>query len=252
MSANAERLTYGIHAVRKALAAGRASRLYLQADLGRKRLGRLADDIARSRVPVDLCAARELENMTGTAKHQGIAARITGTAALTEREAQDFVTALESPLLLVLDGIEDPRNFGSLLRTADGAGADLVVTARSRNVGVTPVTSKVAAGAAEAQALAEVGNLARFLEYLAEAGVRIVGTDEAASTSLFDADLAGPLALVMGAEGEGMRRLTRERCDLLVKLPMRGVVESLNVAVAAGICLYECQRQRLARAVALR
>lgn len=243
-----DRLTYGIQAVRKALAAGRASRLYLQEDLGQKRLGRLADDITRSRVPVDLCPAQQLERLTGTTKHQGIAARVTGAASLSDREALALVATLAPPLILALDGIEDPRNFGSLLRTADAAGVDLVVTGRSRNVGVTPVASKVAAGAAEAQPLAEVANLARFLEQLAEAGIRIVGTDEAAPVSLFDADLAGPLALVMGAEGRGMRRLTRERCDLLVRLPMHGVVESLNVAVAAGICLYECQRQRLARA----
>lgn len=245
---NADRLTYGIHAVRKALAAGRASRLYLQEDLGQKRLGRLAEDITRSRVPVELCPAQQLERLTGTTKHQGIAARVTGTASLSDREALALVATLAPPLILALDGIEDPRNFGSLLRTADAAGVDLVVTGRSRNVGVTPVASKVAAGAAEAQPLAEVANLARFLEQLAEAGVKVVGTDEAAPVSLFDADLTGPLALVMGAEGSGMRRLTRERCDLLVRLPMHGVVESLNVAVAAGICLYECQRQRLAPA----
>lgn len=245
---NGDRLTYGIHAVRKALAAGRASRLYLQEDLGQKRLGRLAEDITRSRVPVDLCPAQQLERLTGTTKHQGIAARVTGAASLSDREALALVATLTPPLILALDGIEDPRNFGSLLRTADAAGVDLVVTGRSRNVGVTPVASKVAAGAAEAQPLAEVANLARFLEQLAEAGVKVVGTDEAAPVSLFDADLTGPLALVMGAEGSGMRRLTRERCDLLVRLPMHGVVESLNVAVAAGICLYECQRQRLAPA----
>jgi len=249
---SAERLTYGIQAVRKALSAGRASRVYLQADLGRKRLGRLADELARSPVPVEALPARELERLTGTPKHQGIAARVSAGAPLGEYEAREFIAARESPLLLILDSIEDPRNFGSLLRTADAAGVDLVVTGRSRNVGITPVTSKVAAGAAEAQVLAEVPNLARFLAGLAELGVRIVGTDESAPVSLYEADLTGPVALVMGAEGEGMRRLTRERCDLLVRLPMHGVVESLNVAVAAGVCLYEARRQRLARPAALR
>ena len=138
---------------------------------------------------------------------------IRGGGSLTEREARDFVTSLATPFLLVLDGIQDPRNFGSLLRTADAAGVDLVVTARNRNVAVTPVVSKVACGAAEAQPLAEVGNLARFLDYIADAGIRIVGTDGRAGSSIYDADLGGPLALVMGGEGEGMRRLTREHCD---------------------------------------
>lgn len=248
------RITYGIQAVRKALARGRAERVYLLEDVGPKRLGRLSADIAGSGVPVSVCAGAELERLTGTRKHQGVAASVTGSGSLTEREAREFIVALETPLLLVLDGIQDPRNFGSLLRTADAAGVDLVVTARSRNVAVTPVVSKVASGAAEAQPLAEVGNLARFLEFIAEAGIRIVGTDEGAGVSLYDADLAGPLALVMGAEGEGMRRLTREHCELLVSLPMQGVVESLNVSVAAGICLFETvrQRSRLAPGGALR
>lgn len=248
------RLAYGIHAVRMALAAGRVEHVYMQVDLGPRRLGRLADDIARSAVPVTHCAPADLERLTGTAKHQGIAALVVAGGSLTEREARDFVTALETPLLLVLDGVQDPRNFGSLLRTADGAGVDLVVTARNRNVAVTPVVTKVASGAAEAQPLAEVGNLARFLDHIASAGIRIVGADGAAELSLFEADLSGPLAVVMGGEGEGLRRLTREHCDLHIRLPMHGVVESLNVAVAAGIFLYECQRQRsrLAPEMALR
>lgn len=238
------RLIYGIHAVRRALAQGRVERIYLQQDLGAERSGRLADDIARATVPVTLSSAADLQHLAGTPKHQGIAARIRHARSLSEHEARAFVNSLQAPLLLVLDSIQDPRNFGALLRTADAAGVDLVVTARSRNVGVTPVVSKVASGAAEAQPLAEVSNLARFLGQLAVDGMRIIGTDDGAEKSLFEAGLTGPIALVMGAEGQGMRRLTRERCDELVHLPMRGVVESLNVAVAAGICLYECLRQR--------
>jgi 23S rRNA (guanosine2251-2'-O)-methyltransferase len=238
------RITFGVQAVRAALLRGRVERIYLMEDVGAKRLGRLSADIERSGAPVTLCPGRELERLTGSTKHQGVAAAVTGAGSLTEREAQELVRGLASPLLLVLDGVEDPRNFGAILRTADAAGVDLVVTARSRNVAVTPVVSKVASGAAESQPLAEVGNLARFLAFLAESGVRIVGTDDAAGTTLYDCDLTGPLALVMGAEGEGMRRLTREHCDALVSLPMKGVVESLNVAVAAGVCLFEAGRQR--------
>jgi len=248
------RVAYGIHSVRRALATGRVQRVYLQDNLGRDRFDRLAEDLRRSSVPVTLFAPTDLQQLTGTVKHQGIAALVRADGGLSERAARDFVAALELPFLLVLDGIQDPRNFGALLRTADAAGIDLVVTARSRNVAVTPVVTKVASGAAEVVPRAEVGNLARFLGYVAGRGIRIVGTDEGAELSLFDANLAGPLAIVVGGEGKGMRRLTREHCDLVVRLPMQGVVESLNVAVAAGICLYECQRQRgrLAPVMALR
>jgi 23S rRNA (guanosine2251-2'-O)-methyltransferase len=163
---------------------------------------------------------------------------------MDERHALEYLARLDCPLVLVLDSIQDPRNFGALLRTADAAGVDLVVTARSRNVGLTPVVSKVAAGAAEAQPLAEVANLARFLAKLRDAGLWIIGTDDQADRSLFAANLRVAVALVLGAEGEGLRRLTREHCHQIVALPMHGVVTSLNVAVAAGICLYECRRQR--------
>lgn len=252
MTAQRRRLAYGIQAVRAALRRGRAERIYLQEGIGAKRLGRLAEELEKSGVVVIARGAAEMHRLTGTDKHQGVAADVTGAGSLTEREAQDLVTGLELPLVLVLDGIQDPRNFGSLLRTADAAGVDLVVVARSRNVAVTPVVSKVASGAAETQPLAEVGNLARFLEFLAGAGLRIVGADDGATASLYEADLTGALAVVMGAEGQGMRHLTRERCDLLVRIPMAGAVESLNVAVAAGVCLYEVARQRLARGAALR
>lgn len=246
------RIAYGIQAVRKALAAGRVTRVYVQDGLGARRLGRLGEELARATAPVVQCPPAELRRLTGTDKHQGVAAEVHAAQALSDREAHEFVAGLPNALVLALDGVQDPRNFGAILRTADAAGVDLVVVARSRNVAVTPVVSKVAAGAAESQAMAEVANLARFLEQLREAGVTVCGTDEAAPTSLFEADLSGPVALVLGGEGEGLRHLTRERCDLLVRLPMHGTVESLNVAVAAGICLYEAVRQRLARGPAVR
>jgi 23S rRNA (guanosine2251-2'-O)-methyltransferase len=237
-------LAYGIQAVRVALSRGCVEQIYVQQDLGERRLGRLAGEIARASVRVITVDAAELQRLTGTQKHQGVAAHVRGARTLTEREARDYVAGLPSALLLVLDGVEDPRNFGALLRTANAAGVDLVVTARNRNVGLTPVVSKVACGAAEAQLMADVGNLARFMEHLSSERIQVVGTAEDAPLSLFEADLSGPVAMVLGAEGQGMRRLTQERCDLVVRLPMQGVVESLNVAVAAGICLYECGRQR--------
>lgn len=238
------RLAYGVHAVRTALARGCVEKIFLQQDLGAKRLGRLAEDISASRVPVILSSSAELQQLTGTAKHQGVAARIRGARPLSEREAGEYLQRIENPLVLMLDGVQDPRNFGSILRTANAAGADLVATARNRNVGLTPVVSKVASGAAEVQPWAEVGNLARFLAAVQTMGMRVIGTDEHASVSLFEVDLSGPTVLVLGGEGAGMRRLTRDHCDLVVSLPMSGMVESLNVAVAAGICLYECRRQR--------
>ncbi len=139
-----------------------------------------------------------------------------------------------APLVLVLDGVQDPHNLGACLRTADAAGADAVVVPRDRAVGLTPVVRKVAAGAAETVAFTQVTNLARFLRALKEQGLWVVGTDGEADTLHYAADLKGPLALVLGAEGAGMRRLTREHCDLVVRLPMLGAVESLNVSVAAG------------------
>ncbi len=221
----------------------RVVNLYLQADLGRQRRSRLPDTLPAG-MSVEELSVADLTKLAGTRKHQGVVARISGQVILTEAQARERVASLAVPLLLVLDGIQDPRNFGACLRTADAAGVDLVVIGRSRNVGLTPVVSKVAAGAAEVQSIASVGNLARFLAFLGQSGVMVIGADDEAAQDLFATDLTGPLAIVLGAEGAGLRRLTRERCDQLVRLPMRGAVESLNVAVATGVCLYEALRQR--------
>jgi len=147
-------------------------------------------------------------------------------------------------LVLVLDGVTDPHNLGACLRTADAAGATAVVAPRDRAAGLTPVVRKVAAGAAETVPFAQVTNLARCLRDMKEAGLWIAGAAEDGEKELFDADLTGPLALVMGSEGKGLRRLTRECCDFRLRLPMRGAVASLNVSVAAGVALYEAVRQR--------
>ncbi|MDJ0928955.1 MAG: 23S rRNA (guanosine(2251)-2'-O)-methyltransferase RlmB [Gammaproteobacteria bacterium] len=239
----ADRVIYGLHAVGRLLKSDRERVLevYLQQGLGRKRLARLG---RIGKVLVTECLADELEQLTGTNKHQGVAARIVSSTELTEAEARAMVTTLDDPVILVLDGVQDPRNFGACLRTADAAGVDLVVAGRSRNVGLTPVVSKVAAGAAEVQPVALVANLARFLGFLSDEDINIVGLAGEAEASIFDCELTGPLALVLGAEESGLRRLTREHCDQLVGLPMLGAVESLNVSVAAGICLYEARRQR--------
>jgi len=240
-----QRLVYGIHPVRQLLLSrsGTVERVYLQSDLGEERRARL-DDVLSEAVRVTPISADELEKLTGTTKHQGVAALATAMGPLSEGAARDLLARVERPLVLVLDGVQDPRNFGACLRTADAAGANLVVVGRHRNVDITPVVSKVAAGAAESQAIVQVSNLVRFLEVLKGQGLWIVGTDDAAKTSLYDVDLTTGIAMVLGAEGEGLRRLTSERCDHRVQLPMHGTVSSLNVAVATGICLYECLRQR--------
>jgi 23S rRNA (guanosine2251-2'-O)-methyltransferase len=150
--------------------------------------------------------------------------------------------------LLILDGVTDPHNLGACLRVADGAGVDAVIVPKDRSVHLNATVSKVASGAAETMPLIAVTNLARTMRELQEAGVWLIGTDDQTEKTIYDMDYTGPIALVMGAEGEGMRRLTRETCDALVKIPMMGGVESLNVSVASGVALYEARRQRIAKA----
>lgn len=240
------RIAYGINTVLKLLQRGGNSlqRVYVQDGLSGKRYARLEAALQAATVTVEQLSAAELEALTGHVKHQGVAAAVLASAPLDEQAALDLLAAIPAPLILVLDGVEDPRNFGAILRTAEAAAVDMVVTGRSRGVAITPVVSKVASGAAESQPMARVANLARFLRALREHGLRVVGADEAGTQAVFDADLRGPLALVMGGEGKGLRRLTRDLCDELVAVPMLGSVESLNVSVAAGVCLYEALRQR--------
>ncbi|TDJ43497.1 MAG: 23S rRNA (guanosine(2251)-2'-O)-methyltransferase RlmB [Gammaproteobacteria bacterium] len=241
-----ERIIYGINTVRQALNKNSSQllRIYLQNELGQQRLARLADELRGRSIVIEQVSADELLLLTGSPKHQGVAAALEASGPLDEHTALDYLAGISNPLILVLDGIEDPRNYGACLRTAEGAGADLVVTGRSRGVNITPVVSKVASGAAETQPIARVANVVRFLKGLQTLNIWIVGAAEGGSKTIFDSNLAGPVALVMGAEGKGLRRLTREHCDAIVSLPMRGAVESLNISVAAGICLYEAVRQR--------
>ena len=241
-----ERLIYGINTVLKALQhdAGGVRRVYIQSGDEARRHERVLRSADAAGIPVQRVDRDELARLTGNPKHQGVAAAVDGQKELDEHSALEFLETLTEPLILVLDGVEDPRNFGAILRTADAAGVDLVVTGRSRGVALTPVVSKVASGAAETQTIARVANLARFLRALRAAGVRTVGADESGKMDIFDVGLTGPLALIMGGEGKGLRRLTRDHCDELARVPMCGAVESLNVSVAAGVCLYEALRQR--------
>ena len=161
-----------------------------------------------------------------------------------EGDLREILAGSECPFVLILDGVQDPHNLGAILRSADGAGVDLVIAPRDRAVGITEVVRRISVGAADHVRFMRVTNLARTMEELKDAGVWLVGTSDRGGKSLYEADLKGPLGIVMGAEGPGLRRLTEEKCDFLVQIPMRGRVECLNVSVATGVCLFEALRQR--------
>ncbi len=202
-------------------------------------------------LPVSIVDRRELDVLAQGARHQGIVARVLLEGPATRKNLAGLLAELPTTaFLLVLDGVTDPHNLGACLRSADAAGVHAVIVPKDRAVGLNPTVRKVACGAAEFVPLVEVTNLARALREIKEAGIVVVGTDMQAQTALFDTDLTGSIALVLGSEGRGLRRLTREHCDSLMTIPMAGQVESLNVSVAAGVCLFEARRQRLREAVA--
>ncbi|MGH8251221.1 MAG: 23S rRNA (guanosine(2251)-2'-O)-methyltransferase RlmB [Steroidobacteraceae bacterium] len=238
---------YGLHAVRAVLARRPqdVSRLAIAAGRDDARMRELRELAAAQGIRPASVAAAALDQETGGAAHQGVVAEVRPSVALDENRLLDLVVAAPAPaLVLVLDGVTDPHNLGACLRTADAAGALAVVAPRDRAAGLTPVVRKVAAGAAETMPFAQVTNLARALGDLKAAGLWIAGTDAEGQQDVYAADLRGPLAIVMGAEDRGLRRLTRERCDYSLRLPLMGSVGSLNVSVAAGIVLYEALRQR--------
>ena len=188
-----------------------------------------------------------LTRLAGSAGHQGVAARVNAVAQT--HSLDELLEGLEAagtmPLLLLLDGVTDPHNLGACLRVADGAGAHAVIAPKDHAAGINATVAKVASGAAETVPYFMVTNLARTMDELKERNIWCVGTSDDAPATLYQSDLKRPLALVLGAEGAGMRQLTRKRCDELVSIPMAGAVESLNVSVASGVCLYEAMRQRL-------
>jgi 23S rRNA (guanosine2251-2'-O)-methyltransferase len=241
---------YGLHAVRALLARRPRDvlRLCLAEARDDQRVRELRGLAAAAGVKTTNVPMAALDQETGGAAHQGVLAEVRPSATLNENALLDLLTAARTPpLVLVLDGVSDPHNLGACLRTADAAGATAVVAPRDRAAGLTPVVRKVAAGAAEIIPFAQVTNLARSLRDMKAAGLWIAGTASDGEQELYAADLSGPIAIVMGSEGRGLRRLTRESCDFSVKLPMRGSVESLNVSVAAGVVLYEALRQRGAK-----
>ncbi len=238
----------GLHSVRSALKHGDGAviEVWIEARRRDRRIQEIQQLARRAGVPVRTVSRDELDALLPGANHQGVVARSRAPAVLDEKGLNALLSGLEEPpFLLILDGVQDPHNLGACLRSADGAGVHAVIAPKDRSAGLTPTACKVASGAAETVPFFQVTNLARTLKWLREEqGVWLVGTAGESDTSLYDLDLTGPLGLVMGGEGKGMRRLTREACDHLVRLPMLGSVESLNVSVATGICLYEALRQR--------
>jgi len=248
MGSTSHRITIaGIHSVRATLKQGGTGVLEVWLEnRGRdRRLAEVAELAHRTGVRIRRVARNELDGVAEGARHQGVLAWV--PAPVVRGEA-DLGTLLDHtrypPLLLILDGVQDPHNLGACLRTADAAGVQALIAPKDKAVGLTAVACKVASGAARTVPYVRVTNLARTLAALKERGIWLIGTAAEVEIGLFETDLTGPLALVLGGEGKGLRRLTRERCDRLVRLPMLGTVESLNVSVAAGICLYEALRQR--------
>jgi 23S rRNA (guanosine2251-2'-O)-methyltransferase len=242
------KMIFGFHAVTARLRHEASSVEEIYVDAGRidRRMQELLQSAKAVNVRIIQVDDQRLNNMVGTRRHQGVVAKA-GELSLA-RNLDELLDAIDGPpLLLVLDGITDPHNLGACLRVADGAGAHAVIVPKDRAVGLNATAAKVASGAAETVPYITVTNLARTLRELKERGILLVGTTEDGEKSLYEADFSGPAALVMGSEGEGMRRLTRETCDVLVSVPMFGSVESLNVSVASGVCLYEARRQRLAK-----
>ncbi len=249
---------YGFHALDSLLRQNPRSvqRLWVQTGREDKRIAALLELAQNQGVPVAREPKRELDNMVGGKRHQGVVAEsldapvhgeVSQPNLWSENELLRVVKDLQEPaLILVLDGVTDPHNLGACLRSADAAGVDAVIVPKDKSADLNATARKVACGAAEVVPFVRVTNLSRTLKALHKLGVWVFGTAGEAEKSIYNSDLNVPMALVMGAEGAGLRRLTRDHCDFLVQLPMAGSVSSLNVSVATGICLFEARRQRLA------
>ena len=239
---------YGLHAVRIMLE--RHPQRVLAVRLAEHRAdprARAIEELARRQQrPLARVDAQRLKQQLGDVTHQGVAAEVLPLASWDEDDLLTALAGVHSPLLIALDGVQDPHNLGACLRTADACGALAVIVPRDRAAQLTPAVRKVAAGAAETTPVVVVTNLVRTLKLLKEGNLWVVGADAAAEQEAWQADLKGALVLVLGAEGSGLRHLTRENCDFMVRLPQVGAVESLNVSVAAGMLLYEALRQRRA------
>jgi 23S rRNA (guanosine2251-2'-O)-methyltransferase len=241
----ADRWYGGLHAVESALEAGRLCEIWVDARRRDPRVRRLVERAESLGVTLHRVLTVALDELLPDVRHQGVIGWGEGPRAGDESVLWDLLRGLEEPpLLLALDRVQDPRNLGACLRSAAAAGAHAVISPRDRSAGMTPAVYKVASGAAEEVPFVQVTNLARVLGALREEGVWVVGAGADAPSSLYQADLRGAVVLALGGEHKGLRRLTRTQCDLLVHIPMRGRVESLNVSAAATVCLFEARRQR--------
>ena len=241
-------LTGGLHSVRSVLkhGAGLVIELWVESSRNDRRVRELIQLAQAEGIKVQHTSREQLCLLAPGINHQGVVARTLAPAARDEKDLPEILEKRATPpLLLILDGVQDPHNLGACLRSADAAGVHAVITAKDRSVGLTPTACKVASGAAESLPFVQVTNLVRTLKRVQEVyGILLVGTAQEAEICLFTTDLRGPVGIVMGGEAHGMRRLTREACDLLAYLPMAGSVESLNISVACGISLFEAVRQR--------
>ena len=243
------KVLFGFHAVsvRMKTAPQSIIEVYYEATRRDARMRQFLDRAKSAGVRLIEADGDRLAKLAGSHGHQGVAARVEAVAqvhSLDELLEQLEADGVSKPLLLVLDGVTDPHNLGACLRVADGAGAHAVIAPKDHAVGVNATVAKVASGAAETVPYFMVTNLARTLNELKERDIWIIGTSDDAPKTLYEVDLRGPTALVLGAEGDGMRQLTRKTCDELIGIPMMGAVSSLNVSVASGVCLYEALRQR--------
>lgn len=238
---------YGLNSVQAALehSAARVQEIWVDAKRHDKRMAGMLALAESAGITVQSVDKRELEKRVPDGRHQGVVAKVAAPKVYSEAELDALLDKLDAtPFLLILDGVTDPHNLGACLRSADAAGVQAVIAPKDRAASLTPVAIKVASGAAQTVPFVQVTNLARCLRDLKERGIWLVGLDGYAEQTLHQTDLKGPLAIVMGAEGQGLRRLSKEHCDFLVNIPMAGSVESLNVSVATGVCLFEALRQR--------
>ncbi len=240
-------IIFGLHAVLSAISndKNRVKNVFFDQSRKDRRLEEVIIAAQNSRIKTEAVNKQQLDKLCGGARHQSVACEYVTAKQRNEGELLDHLQSCAQPwLILILDGITDPHNLGACLRTADAAGVDAVIAPKDRAVGITPVVSKVAAGAVDHVPFFQITNLKRTIEKLQQRGLWVIGTSDKADAAYTDVDYCSPIAFVMGAEGQGMRRLTKTLCDQFVSLPMAGKISSLNVSVATGICLFEAIRQR--------
>ncbi len=240
-------LVFGLHAVQALLSthAQRVLRLVILKERNDQKLQALLELAKEQRIPVEIAPRHELDRIAKHENHQGVIAFCQHAQLFTENDLDTILEKITGPaLLLILDGVQDPHNLGACLRSADAAGVHAVIAPKDKSVGITPTVTKVACGAAENVPFIQVTNLARTLRELQEKNIWLYGAAGEAEKTLYEANFKGSVAFVLGAEGTGLRRLTRDHCDVLLKIPMQGSVSSLNVSVATGIFLFEAVRQR--------